>query len=162
MLNFENHYQNLPTDLATRISHLWQAENALAAENSVAERLKQVVYVILDSTSGAVAGVSTVVKKKVNMLNNHHLYEFRCYIGEQYRIAGLDVKLSRLTFDFLETVAKNDADKPVGIFTILENDSLKEQPVWRRAVWPELDMYFVGYTKNGNPIRVHYFKDVRI
>lgn len=162
MLKFENYYQSLPDTTAAEISTLWRAETALSDEAAISERLKQVVYIILDADSGTVAGVSTAAKKKMNMLNSNHLYEFRCYIAEKFRIAGLDVKLSRLTFDFLETLSKDDSDKPVGIFTVLENDSLKEQAVWRRAVWPELEMYFVGYTKNGNPIRVHYFKDARI
>lgn len=162
MLSFENHYRKLSEEMAAQISALWRTENALADESVISERLHQVVYVILDPDSGETAGVSTAEKKKFNMLNSNYLYEFRCYIGEKFRIAGLDVKLSRMTFDFLETLAKDDSDKPVGIFTVLENESLKEQPVWRRAVWPELEMYFVGYSKAGNPIRVHYFKDARI
>jgi hypothetical protein len=161
MLKFENCYQRVSDNSAAGIRALWKTETLLADE-AATERLKEVVYVILDPDSGAVAGVSTAVKKRMNMLNNNHLYEFRCYIGEKFRVAGLDVKLSRLTFDFLETLANDDNDKPVGIFTVLENETLKERPVWRRAVWPELEMYFVGYTKTGNPIRVHYFKDARI
>lgn len=162
MLEFQNVYQGLSQHVTAELRSLWLTEGAVTDEPAIQKRLQEVVYVILDMDSGKMAGVSTAVKKKVNLLNGNYLYEFRCYIGEQYRIAGLDVKLSKLTFDFLEDLAARDANKPVGIFTVLENDFLKEQPVWRRAVWPEIQMHFIGYSKAGNPIRVHYFKGARI
>ncbi|HMV10769.1 MAG TPA: hypothetical protein PK325_09555 [Cyclobacteriaceae bacterium] len=162
MLDFQNVYQNVPETVAAGLKTLWTAEGALSDDLSVRKRLEEVVYAVVDSDNGQVAAVSTAVKKKVNPLNGNFLYEFRCYVGEAYRIAGLDVKLSRLTFDFLEQLASRDADKPIGIFTVLGNDFLKAQPVWRRAVWPEIDIHFIGYNKNGDPIRVHYFKGARI
>lgn len=162
MLDFQNVYQGLSQDMTAELRSLWISEGAITDEQVIQKRLQEVVYVILDTESGTVAGVSTAVRKKVNVLNGNFFYEFRCYIGEKYRIAGLDVKLSRLTFDFLREAGSHDPKKPVGIFTVLENDFLKEQAVWRRAVWPELQMYFMGYTKTGNPIRVHYFKGARI
>lgn len=162
MLEFQNVHQNLSQRVSAELKSLWMGEGAIIEEDAIQKRLGEVVYIVEDSESGNVAGVSTAVKKKVNLLNNNFLYEFRCYIGDSYRIAGLDVKLSKLTFDFLQELGANDPDKPIGIFTVLENELLKEQAVWRRAVWPELQMYFIGFTKTGNPIRVHYFKGARI
>lgn len=159
MLQFENVYGQLPDSLVEEIKNLWRRETQVSDAD---ERVKQVVYVIRDDTSGRVAGVSTVAKKRVPALNNHYLYEFRCYISQNHRVAGLDVKLSRATFDYIESINGKGVNKPVGIFSILENEELKKEPVWRRAVWPELDMHLVGFTKSGNPIRVHYFKGARI
>lgn len=161
MLNFENVFQNLPEATAAEIAALWKREGALA-DDVIEKRLQEVVYVIRDSDSGEVAGVSTAVKKKVSKLNDNFLYEFRCYIGKNFRVAGLDIKISRMTLDLLQTLAIEDADKPVGVFTILENEQLQDQPLWRRAVWPETNMYFIGYNKAGCPIRVHYFKGAKI
>jgi hypothetical protein len=161
MLDFQNVYQNMPESLAAGIRSLWMGEGALSDQESIQKRLQEVIYVAVDP-DGKVGGVSTAVKKKVSALNGNFLYEFRCYLGAGHRIAGLDVKLSRLTFDFLEQLASGDPEKPVGIFAVLGNDFLKAQPVWRRAVWPEIEMYFIGYNKNGEPIRVHYFKGARI
>lgn len=161
MLVFDNVYRNPSQALQQGIINLWKSENAIA-EDKIEERLNQVVFVIRDSESGNLAGVSTAEKKKVRALNNNHFYEFRCFIAAAYRIAGLDVKLSKETFAFLESLSKTDAGKPIGIFSILENEILKKEPVWRRAVWPEIEMYFVGYSNTGNPIRVHYFKGARI
>ena len=162
MLLFENVYLNVSPLAKKDIIQLWKTEAALEDDAVIDSRLNQVAILIRDSESGMVAGVSTVEKKRVQALNNNYLYEFRCYIGKAYRIAGLDVKLARMTFDFLESISRDDVNKPVGIFTVLENEKLKQEPVWRRAVWPEIEMYFVGYTSSGNPIRVHYFKGVRI
>lgn len=162
MLSFQNVFQRVSASVAAELTTLWKAEGALTDAAAIEKRLREVVYVIIDQDTGRAAGVSTAVKKKVPALNGNFLYEFRCYIGEPFRIAGLDVKLSRLTFDFLAQLALADPEKPVGIFTVLANDSLKQQPVWRRAVWPEIDMHFIGYNKTGDPIRVHYFTGARI
>lgn len=162
MLDFKNVYQNMPEQITEGIKSLWADEGALSDAESMQKRLQEVVYVAVDPATGSVAAVSTAIKKKVHALNGKFLYEFRCYIGEAFRIAGLDVKLSRVTFDFLEQLASEDADQPIGIFAVLGNYYLKDQPLWRRAVWPEIEMYFIGYNKNGDPIRVHYFTGARI
>lgn len=162
MLQVENVYGKLTPQLEINITELWKKEGVMTDAERVAERLLQVIFIIRDPDSGTIAGVSTAEKKRVKALNNNFLYEFRCCISSAYRIAGLDVKLSRETFDFLETLSKQEDVQPVGIFSILENETLKQEHVWRRAVWPEIEMYFVGYTNSGNPIRVHYFKGARI
>lgn len=162
MLDFVNVHTKVSGVIAAELSALWKREGAITEDLEISSRLREVVYIIVDTTTGQVVGVSTAVKKKVVALNGNFLYEFRCYIGEAYRIAGLDVKLSRLTFDFLAQLASDDPEKPVGIFTVLSNAYLKLHPVWRRAVWPEIDMHFIGYNKSGDPIRVHYFKGARI
>lgn len=162
MLVFENVYKKVSNSINGEIVALWKREGGLTDEALISERLDQVVYIIRSSESGMLAGVSTAEKKKVKALNNNYFYEFRCLIAEAYRMAGLDVKLSQLTFDFLESISSQDENRPIGIFSVLENETLKQEPVWRRAVWPEINMYFVGYTTSGNPIRVHYFKGARI
>lgn len=162
MLDFKIVYGNVSDADAAELSALWKREGAITDDLEIANRLSEVVCIVRDMPAGRVVGVSTAVKKKVIALNGNFLYEFRCYIDEAHRIAGLDVKLSRLTFDYLEQVSSGDLEKPVGIFTVLGNDHLKQHPVWRRAVWPEIDMHFIGYNKNGDPIRVHYFKGARI
>lgn len=162
MLVLENIFKNVSPDVKKKIQALWKSEGALEDEKIIEERLGQVVYIVLDSESGTVAGVSTAEKKKVQTLNNNYFYEFRCFIGEAYRVAGLDVKLSKITFDFLESISHQDGNNPIGILSVLENEKLQHEPVWRRAVWPEIEMYFVGYNSAGNPMRVHYFKGARI
>lgn len=162
MIVFENVFGVLGKKDCDDIKTMWLKERALEDEKEMDARIRQVVYLVREAETGIVVGVSTSVKKKVSALNNNFLYEFRCFISRAYRVAGLDVKLSKMTFDFLESTSRQDADKPIGIFAILENETLKKEDVWRRAVWPEIEMYFVGYTNAGNPIRVHYFKGAKI
>jgi|APTNR8051073442_1049403.scaffolds.fasta_scaffold00032_98 hypothetical protein len=162
MLVFENVYKKVNNSTKDEIVEFWKREGGLTDESVISERLKQVVYIICDSESGKLVGVSTAEKKRVQALNNNYFYEFRCLIDKAYRIAELDVKLSRITFDLLQSVSSQDGNLVIGIISVLENEELKQEPVWRRAVWPEIDMYFVGYTNSGNPIRVHYFKGARI
>ncbi len=162
MVNFENLFGKVSPAVRDELKRFWKDEGALPDNQDVESRLNQVVYVIREGSTSGIVGVSTSEKKRVTALNNHYFYEFRCFIGEKNRVAGLDVKLSKLTFSFLEEISRGDADKPIGIFSVLENESLKKHPMWRRAVWPEIEMYFVGYTQSGHPIRVHYFKNARI
>lgn len=161
MLVFENRYQNLTPSLGVEIETLWRSEYALD-NREIQVRLSQVVMIARDSASGVLAGVSTAEKRLVPALNNHHLYEFRGFISSAFRVAGSDIELARQTFDFLESITRKDASNPIGIISILEDETLKQDPVWRRATWPELGMHLVGFTNSGNPIRVHYFKQARI
>ena len=162
MITFENLYKDVSPKVSGEIKAFWLKEGALDGERRREERVKQAVYIIRHSESGKLVGVSTAQKTKFKALNDNYFYEFRCYIGEGHRAAGLDVKLSKITIDFLESISQEDADKPIGVFATLENEHLKKEAYWRRAFWPENRMYFVGYTSAGNPIRVRYFKGARI
>jgi len=162
MLVFELVFGKLPPQDKQSIAQLWKNEGVLSEESIVEARLEQVVYLIRDAESGVLAGVSTAEKKRVQALNNNYFYEFRCFISKAYRVAGLDVKLSRMTFDFLESISVEDEHRPVGIFFVLENEELKRLPRMRSAYRPITDMYFVGFTSSGNLIYAHYFKGVRI
>ena len=161
MLHFEKVWQEIPPRVREELKHLWMQSNVIANAEEADKRAGQAVFVVR-SDDGVLAGVSTAVHQKVKLLNDNFLYEFRCFIPDRYRVAGLDVKLSRITFDLLEQEAKKEKENTIGIFSVLENDALKKEPVWQRAVWPEIDMYFIGYTKEDHPVRVHYFKDARI
>jgi hypothetical protein len=161
MLAIENVFNNVTESVKQGITKLWKAEGAITEDHKIQERLAQVVCVVLNS-KGDFVGVSTAEKKKVPALNDNYFFEFRCFITEASRVAGLDVKLSKTTFDILESASKTDKNNPIGILSVLENEQLMKQPLWRRAVWPEIEMYFVGFTNHGNPIRVHYFKNARI
>ncbi len=162
MIIFENLYKNVSAKVSGEIKSLWLKEGALDDEKEIDDRAKQAIYVMRHSETGNLIGVTTALKEKFKALNNNYFYQFSCYIGASHRVAGLDVKVSKMTFDFLESISKDDLDKPIGIFAVLENEVLKKEVRWRRAVWPEIEMYFAGYTSAGNPIRVHYFKSARI
>ena len=162
MITIQNVFKNLSESMKHEIVKLWKDQGAINEEDKITERLQQVVCVVLDPEKGAVVGVSTAERRKVQALNDNYFFEFRCFFAQAYRIAGLDVKLSKTTFEFLESISKTSDNHAIGILSVLENEQLKKESLWRRAVWPEIEMYFVGFTNHGNPIRVHYFKGARV
>lgn len=160
MLMFENVYRNVSPGLRSEVARFWKA--AWVGSHEIESRIKHIVFIIRDQNSGTLAGVSSAENKKMPSLNNHHLYDFNWVIAAPYRTADQDVKLAEMTFDFLESINEQADHQPVGVFNILEDEVLKNDLSWRRAAWPELGMHLMGFTKSGNPIRVHYFKDAKI
>jgi hypothetical protein len=161
MVEFEKAWKQITPERSEELATLWLEDGMLPDPEAAKKRAKEAVWIIRDEKRKPV-GVSTAARYRLKLLNNNYLYEFRCFIAGSHRIAGLDVKLSKLTFDLLEEESKHDPEKPIGIFSVLENEILKKEPLWQRAVWPEIDMHFIGFTKEGHPVRVHYFKGAAI
>lgn len=157
---FEIVYRNGTPEVQTEIRKLWLENKAIVNASIADQRLKEVVVVL--RKENVIIGVSTAGKIRVPDYNNQLFYNFRCFISPHHRLAGLDVGLSVATFSFLEKLAATDPEPCIGIFAILENKILQKEKVWRRAVWPEINMTFAGYTSAGDPIRVKYFKGARI
>lgn len=147
-------------DLKAMAIDLWIKNGALRSQEIVAQRANEVVLLAFDGEQPV--AVSTAVKKQVKLLNNNFFYEYRCFVAPHARIPALDVRLSRMSFDILEQWALEKDNSIKGIITILENEILKKEKFWRKAVWPVLNMVFVGYTQGRNPIRVSYFDRARI
>ncbi|MGE0588322.1 MAG: hypothetical protein AB7O48_07080 [Cyclobacteriaceae bacterium] len=139
---------------------LWQRNNALSDTEVMEQRAKEVV--LMAFRGGQTIAVSTASKRQIKLLNDNFFYEYRCFVDPSARIPALDVRLSRMSFDLLEQWALEHDSTIKGIITILENDNLQREKFWRKAVWPVLNMVFVGYTQGRNPIRVSYFDRARI
>lgn len=140
------------------VKEMWRTYGAITDEEVIARRAKQIAFVIKDA-NGVVGGVSTARPVRATFLNNHYFYEFRCFIAPPFRAPGLDSVLARKTSDFLE--AQSDSiTKFKGMLMIVENEALRKQRT--KAVWPATGMTFIGYTPQGYPMRVAYFKGARI
>ncbi len=140
------------------VKDMWRRYGAITDEAVIARRAKQIVFVVKDQ-DGVVGGVSTARPVRATFLNNNYFYEFRCFIAPSFRAPGLDSLLARKTGDFLET--QSDPEKKFkGMLMIVENEALREQRT--KAIWPATGMVFIGYTPQGYPMRVAYFKDARI
>jgi hypothetical protein len=77
-------------------------------------------------------------------------------------VLGFDVHLTLKSLQTLENEARSDQDRPVGVFVVVENPKLNEDKIHRAAVWRAYQMYFIGYTSKGYPIRVYYFEGAKI
>lgn len=162
MLHFEKVWQETSPRLMDELKDLW-SHTKVTMKNDAADRnAHQAVFIVRSEPTGMVVGASTAKRHQVKQLNNNFLYEFQYFISDVYKEAGLDVKLSLVTFDFLEQEARNEKENTVGVFLRLENVAWKKDPAWQRAMWPETNMYFAGYTREGHPLWVHYFKHARI
>src|SRR5688500_9697831 len=114
-----------------KVKSLWRKYGALEDESHIEKRSREIVYAVMTAEDEAVA-VSTARAIKVPFLNNHHFYEFRCFIEPSFRIPGLDSLLAVKTKSFLEQ-QKDSVTKFKGVLMVIENEALRIQRT--KAVW---------------------------
>lgn len=141
-----------------KVRAMWRKYGAMKDESHLQKRSGEIVYVVKNAEDEVVA-VSTARPVQAPFLNNHHFYEFRCFIEQAFRIPGLDSLLAVKTKAFLEQ-QKDSVTKFKGILMIIENETIRTQRT--KAVWPASEMVFVGYNSKGHHVRVGYFKGARI
>ncbi|MGE0773205.1 MAG: hypothetical protein AB7K37_15955 [Cyclobacteriaceae bacterium] len=136
----------------------WTESGLLAAEHA-SKRAEEVVMVVRND-AGEIVGVSTAYKSAVKQLGNP-FYFFRCAIHPRERHPGLTSTLLVKTRDYLESIHLQDGE-PVckGLMTVVENPRINEGR--REAVWPASKMIYIGSTKEGNQVRLYYFKGATI
>lgn len=140
-----------------QVKALWQKYQAIEGEEMIEKRVRQIVFII--KNEGEVCGVSTARPVQAKFLNGHFFYEFRCFIAPPFRAPGLDTLLAVKTKSFLSGLEESGT-KFKGMLMIVENQELKNQRT--KAIWPESEMVFAGYTTKGHHIRIGYFKGARI
>lgn len=144
--------------LISKVEELWKTVAQLQMEQ-ITQRKKELLMVVMDGEK--VVGVSTAFIAQSRLLNNNYFYRFRFFIRPDYRIAGLNNKLLFESSHYLEELAQTEENPPIGILIFLENPMFSESSA-RSSVWRIVPYVFAGYTKDGYPIRVYYFKNVRI
>jgi len=141
-----------------QVKAMWQKYQAIDGEEIIEKRASQIVYII-KSEEGEIGGVSTARPVQAKFLNNHYFYEFRCFIAPPFRAPGLDTLLAMKTKSFLEEL-EGSSSKFKGMLMLIENQELRKQRT--KAIWPDSEMVFAGYSSRGHHIRVGYFKGARI
>ena len=139
----------------------WKQHKVILKDEVLQQRATELVMVAYDDNDKVIA-TSTGPKTKVKLLNNNWLYQYRCFIDPNFRIIGFDYHLTQQSLQALEEAAQKDKDKPIGVFTVIENPHLYNNKVNNAAVWRAYKMYFIGFNSKGQPIRVYYFKDAMI
>lgn len=157
-LEFECIWNKEDSAYIDRVKAMWQRYEAIEGEGMIEKRSKQIVFVIKNQ-SDEVCGVSTARPVQAKFLNGHFFYEFRCFIAPPFRAPGLDTLLAVKTKSFLSGLEESGT-KFKGMLMIVENKELKNQRT--KAIWPESEMVFAGYTPTGHHIRIGYFKGARI
>jgi hypothetical protein len=156
-LKFENVWKKDVPEIQQQVVAIWKRFSKLS-ESSIDDRKTQIVFVVKNKF-GMVVGISSASKIYVKQLRNF-FYIYRCLITPDYRIPGLDAKLTVLTRDLLESVHELDGtERAIGVMTLVQNPKLKERNL---AIWPASGFVYIGNSKEGKHIRVYYFKGAKI
>jgi hypothetical protein len=142
--------------LAEEVKALWR-KHSIISEPEMGERVAELA-VIARHADGRLAGLTTVKKTQVHLLNDNYFYELRCFVDPSFRQPALDTQLVVRTKQFLEDL-KSEGKPAIGLIMVVENPVLKR---WTKAVWAGADFYFAGFTTKGHHLRVSYFKSAVI
>jgi len=157
-LTINNVWMNVTPDLQRDIVDFWNSNNMLNPAVDSQARAQQVVLTVRNN--GKIVGLTSADFVKFHQLNDNLFYLFRMIVLPELRLPGIGSKLIVETRDILEDYAeKQTTNKCIGLLTIVENPQLIAQR--NEAVWPS-KMVYIGNDKAGRPIRVYYFKGVRI
>ena len=156
---FKNVWKNSSPEIQQRIIEFWKSLNALPAETKPEDRVKQVVFIIEDSSKNIV-GICTAYPSPVTSLG-FNMYYFRCLVQPDHRQYHLAAELLLRTRKFLNEVTNpNDGDACKGVIVESENPIINQAK--NEAIWPYSGMIYIGKNKKGSPVRIHYFDDARV
>ena len=157
-LQFENIWKKKDSELRSKVSEMWLSSRLLT-QGEIDQRLDDIV-IVLKTPEGKVVGVTTIYKDYLKLIEQH-VYLFRCMILPEYRAPGLDTTMVLKTRDFLESFYKKDVEpRCVGMAMVVQNEEIKK--TWKQAIWPGIDMVFLGVTPQGHHLRIYYFKGATI
>ena len=149
---FINVWQKPSVNHKAKVREFWLREKVVA-EDQIRLRSEQLVCLMTDEQD-EIVGVTTAYEEQVDFLR-HKMVMFRQYIAPGARNAWVPYELARESIDILEGYYNDAKDGPLGIMTIIENDRMLKK---NYAVWPRINLVYVGSTARGQHIRVRYFK----
>jgi hypothetical protein len=124
-----------------------------------AKRAKQVV-IIIKNKNEEVVGVSTAFHTYFKELRSY-VYAYRCLIHKDSRVIGMETKLTIETKSILEGQLHSfKENKPVGLLAVVQNERLSSNA--RYAIWPGVNMIYIGNNSTGDSIRISYFDNARL
>lgn len=138
----------------------WNKEKLLAPTTSVAERLSDLC--MAGYHDGKLVGLTTVRIRYVEFLTAR-LAMFRMAVARDYRKTFASGYLMHATHAFLIdwSQANVDAEQVMGMGTITQSEGRdKFSNTW--PVYPSLNLVFIGWTANGEQMRVSWFPHARI
>jgi hypothetical protein len=140
------------------VSEFWKAENALAGDVKMAERLRQVVL-RAQTADGKVAAVCTAIPMTLPRLAQP-MYYYRCFIGKEFRKTRLVFKILVRAFDVLEEYARANGYPCIGLLLELENSRFSDR--LRTPVWPTTKFIYIGKSQRNLDLRVRYFRGAKL
>lgn len=144
------HGQTTP-DLRREIVEFWQRNNALRAEQEIAQRANQVVFVIRNTTS-EIVGVSTAYIGDFLQAGSRY-YFYRMFIRPDDRVPGMMRFITLRTRDALQ--AEYAPGQPLGMVIVTENPKLM-RPGMKR-MFARNGFKYLGRGPRGNDLWLSAF-----
>ncbi|MCF6226899.1 MAG: hypothetical protein L3J22_11455 [Xanthomonadales bacterium] len=155
-IKYINVWQNCPEKWQTATKDFWRILNILPDEAAFITRLEQLCTLAIDGDE--LIAVSTAFKVHYQPLRCD-LYFFRCLVLPDYRRQSIARHLAVNCRDNLQHwVSDNPKKAAAGMATVVESPNLTD--LSHQAVWPASGLNLVGYTQQGQQVRVVWFKDV--
>lgn len=156
---FEEAWQRKDQKQQEEAKFFWEAHNLLPQQLRE-QRAKELVS--LARADGELVGISTALVQYFPQLRGRFAF-FRCAVAPEMDRGELASQLMVEAFHCIGAWAvENHGEKVLGIITVIEGQDLGERASY--PMWPEHDVHLnlVGYTPQGQQIRVAWFKHARV
>ncbi len=145
--------------LAQELTTFWREHRAIGNQAEAELRAQQAVCIARDE-AGVLCGVGTAVAKVLPRLRQPTYYyrQFfaRSLRGRQQELVFF-LRCKRLLQDYNSALPR-----PEALGMLLEIENAKIATAYRRAVEPEFEAVFIGYSPRGLPLRVSYFDNASL
>lgn len=143
---------------ADEVLAFWAREKAVRGQEAL-RRVHEVKLAALTEAEGIV-GVSSAYLQRSAQLGMD-LWYYRTYVAGPHRRGNLAAQLLLGTRDMLENRFERGEDtRAGGIVFELENEDLKRHR--NKAEWLTTGFTFIGESKRGDHVRLHYFPGARV
>lgn len=145
--------RGIDEELGERVVRFW-VDNGALAEPTARARLADLVCVLLDS-AGEVKGVNSVYEDHVGLIGNRTFWIYRTFLAPD-----TDLELARPMIaaarEALEDEFQERGGGPIGLCVLVTDPEVIRR--YPEAVWPDSEMLYAGYTREGAQVRVGYFE----
>ncbi len=155
-------WENITSELAEEAKELWVRENALPRDETVENRVRQLLVVARDRDKKLIA-VSTAERRRVPELLNNIFYYYRVFVAAEHRNKGIALPVSNKAREYLHQRFLNGQDTLAkGFYVAIENSILQKVHTQAVLVVGGIDHPFIGVDRRGRYLRVGWFDDARI
>ena len=127
-------------------------------EGDPGEELAELVCAALDGAD-QVLGVASV-SEEISPPIGRRMFSYRAIVAEGADSEELAARLFNTTFEALESEFDPTGSGPIGVrVSVSDRDEIERRP---EVHWPDQDLTFAGYTRDGSQVRVRYFEGAEI
>lgn len=147
-----------PPDWQDRVREFWRSQGLLTDEAEIGRRLRQICC--LASLSDRLVGVSTARLALIPQLRASFFF-FRCAVLPEFRQQGVARALAVRCRDTLSDWSRRNPEAHAcGMATVVESPLLSEFA--KLPQWPASGLSLIGYTEQGQQLRIVWFEHARL